>query len=687
MKILVVDDIEANVYQLQVLLGASGYTVETAPNGAVALAHARLSPPDLIITDILMPVMDGYSLCREWMRDEHLQKIPFVFYTATYVDEKDREFGLNLGAARFIVKPEEPENLLRMVTTLIAAKECGTPTNPPSPIQEEVVYLKGYSESLVRKLEDKNRDLEQLNRQLERDLADRKVAERQLREQNEVLSNAHEGVMIVDLSNRVTFWNRAAEELFGWPAAEAVGRSPEQLLGIDDPASMARLRAAVDQDGFWQGELQTKTRENRKLVVEARITLVKDEAGQPRARLNYLSDITEKKLLEEKFLHAQRLESIGMLAAGIAHDLNNILAPIVFAAPLLRESLSDPQDLKILNMLEQSAGRGSRLVKQILGFTHTAAGDFEAMQVRYLIRDVISVAEHTFPKAIQVEHRVPGELWTVRGNATQLHQVILNLCVNARDAMPQGGKLTLTASNCRLDAAQAETIPDARPGAWLVLEVSDTGTGIAPEIRDHIWQPFFTTKSAGQGTGLGLSTVRGIVAGHHGFIELRTEVGRGTTFRVFLPALETEAPQYSSASPFTGTEGNGELIVVVDDDPAIRAVISAILGRNGYRVVTCGDGVEAVAVCALRGSDVALVVTDVDMPRLGGVALARTLLHERPDLRVLAISGLARNVVSDPEASPGIAHAFLLKPFKPGDLLGAVHRLLHAVEKPTPSVN
>lgn len=683
MKILVVDDIEANVYQLQFLLGAKGYAVDTAANGAVAMEKARQSPPDLIVTDILMPVMDGYSLCRAWMLDERLKSIPLVFYTATYIDEKDREFGLSLGAVQFIIKPEEPENLLRMIETLLANRAHGKPTDQRTAIQEEVVYLKGYSESLVRKLEDKNQDLAQANRQLERDLAERKVAERQLREQNEILSNAHEAVVIVSLANQVTFWNRAAEEIFGWNSADALGRPPEQLLGIDPPGALSALRAAVEKDGFWRGELRSSTRDGRKLVVEGRITLVKDETGQPRARLNFFSDITEKKLLEEKFLHAQRLESIGMLASGIAHDLNNILAPIVFAAPLLRESLSAPHDLKILDMLEQSAVRGSGLVRQILGFAHSAAGELGTVQVQHLAHDIISVAEQTFPKSIGIQHHIAADLWTVPGNATQIHQVLLNLCVNARDAMPQGGTLSLTVSNRRLEAAEAAAIPGGRPGAWLVLEVADTGTGMSPEVLKCIWQPFFTTKGLGKGTGLGLSTVRGIVAGHRGFIELHSEVGRGTTFRVFLPALENESPRHRTASPFASTQGQGELILVVDDDAAIREIISAILGRNGYRVVCCGDGVEAVTLFGLRGAEVSLVVTDFDMPRLGGQALAKTLLRERPDLRLLSISGLSRSVTkeSDAVAAPGMAHAFLLKPFKPEALLGAVNQLLHPAEK------
>jgi len=387
--------------------------------------------------------------------------------------------------------------------------------------------------------------------------------------------------MIENLAKEITLWNRGAEEIFGWTAAEALGQSPEKLLGVDSHDALSALRVAVERDGYWNGEIQLKNREGRNLIVDSRTTFVRDEAGRPRARLSFFADITEKKLFEEKFLHAQRIESIGMLASGIAHDLNNVLAPIMFAAPLLRESLSTPRDLRILDTFKQCAERGTGLVKQILGFVHSTAGDTQPTQVKHIARDIINIIEETFPKSIELQQTIPSDLWPVLGNATQIHQVLLNLCVNARDAMPQGGTLRVTAANRRLNAAEADAIPGARPGAWLVLEVADTGTGIPPEVLERIWTPFFTTKGIGKGTGLGLSTIRGIVVNHHGFTELHTKVGRGTTFRVFLPAVESESPQTISASPFDMPDGHGELILLVDDDTAIRDIGTAILEKHG----------------------------------------------------------------------------------------------------------
>jgi CheY-like chemotaxis protein len=367
-----------------------------------------------------------------------------------------------------------------------------------------------------------------------------------------------------------------------------------------------------------------------------------------------------------------------MLAAGIAHDLNNMLAPILFAAPLLRGSLTAPRDLRILDTVERSAVRGAGLVKQILGFVRTTSGEFRPTQVKHLARDLIGVIEETFPKSIQLDHHVPSNLWTVKCNSTQIHQVLLNLCVNARDAMPNGGTLRLALANCPLDAAEAAGIPGTRPGPWLMIEVGDNGTGIPPEVLEHIWTPFYTTKPPDKGTGLGLTTVRSIVASHGGGITLQTVPGQGTTFRIYLPADEVDPPtDHAEAGP--ASRGHGELVLVVDDDAAIRQLVALVLERHGYRIMACADGLEAIERFSELGEEVSVLVTDVDMPRLGGVALAQSLLPKYPRLRIVAMSGLSRSPtgVSDVPAIQSLAHVFLSKPFTGENLLKAVHGLLY----------
>jgi two-component system cell cycle sensor histidine kinase/response regulator CckA len=389
-------------------------------------------------------------------------------------------------------------------------------------------------------------------------------------------------------------------------------------------------------------------------------------------------DADAKKRLEEKFLRTQRLESIGMLASGIAHDLNNVLAPIILAAPVLREHATNPEDLRIITSLEKSAERGVELVRQILSFAHGAANSQQVVQIQHLMKDALSVTNDTFPKNIRVIENIPANLWPIMADPTQIHQVILNLCVNARDAMEGGGTLSIGAENCLLDDVSARKIEGAHAGAWTVLYVEDSGTGIPSDTLTHIWEPFFTTKGEGKGTGLGLSTVRSIVVNHNGFITLKTQPGRGTTFRVYLPAADVpnKVGTLDSVAP-RGDRGNGELVLVVDDEPQIRDITAAMLTRNGYRVLTASDGAEAVALFATRSGEISVLITDLIMPNLDGAALANIALHLNPRIKVLAMSGLSSAGRSGKTERFG--GAFLFKPFKIQALLAAVSTLLHPV--------
>ena len=476
--------------------------------------------------------------------------------------------------------------------------------------------------------------------------------------------------------------NDSAVLHYGYTSEEFLAMTLKDIRVVDDIPALEAAVATLDDSGRPR---EARHRIKNGSVIRVEVVTRRIDYDGHHAELALLSDITEKKLLEEKFLHAQRLESVGMLAAGIAHDLNNVLAPIVFAAPMLRVNMSDPSDLKILTTLEQSAARGAGLVKQILGFVQTGSSEFRPVQVKHIARDVVSVIEETFPKNIQCEQHIPSDLWPVAGSATQIHQVLLNLCVNARDAMPQGGVLRVAAANRQLDAAQAAAISGALPGAWLVLEVSDTGTGIPPDLLEQIWTPFFSTKAAGVGTGLGLSTVRGIVLRHQGFVELLTAVGQGSTFRVYLPAIKSAQTEASMVSPAASIRGQRELILVVEDEEPIRDIIVAIIEDHGYRAVGCADGVEALAFFNTQGEEIALVVTDVDMPRIGGLALSRALLQLRPDLPIIAMSGASRGFGNSSGLAEfqaqSLAQSCLRKPFVPHELLTAIHQLLHPSPK------
>jgi len=401
-----------------------------------------------------------------------------------------------------------------------------------------------------------------------------------------------------------------------------------------------------------------------------------------RRALNDAKMQREKLATEAQMLRVQRLENIGMLAAGIAHDFNNVLAPIMMGLPLIRSEIEDPRLQRLLTNMESSALRGAGLVRQILGFAHGVTGEPQLVQSKHLLNDLVEMLNQTFPKNIRIERDVPSNLWPLQVNPTQLHQVLLNLFVNARDAMPQGGTLRLAASNKRLEVIEAAAIRGARPGLYLCFEVSDTGTGIPPEVLERMWEPFFTTKGTGQGTGLGLSTVRGIVEDHEGAISVRTNPGKGTTFQIFLPA----SPGKETANPNTATvlipRGHGELILVVDDDVSVRDVTAATLTGHGYKVLAASDGTEALALFATRNLEVRAVVTDLDMPGLDGSTLAKVAHALNPSVRILIVSGSSD--VEDLQRRTPEFSEFLAKPFTADTLLVTITDLLLNCPKAAP---
>jgi two-component system cell cycle sensor histidine kinase/response regulator CckA len=379
--------------------------------------------------------------------------------------------------------------------------------------------------------------------------------------------------------------------------------------------------------------------------------------------------------VDEQVQRAHRLESIGMLASGIAHDLNNVLSPIILAAPLLKAYSSDPENTRLIDAMEKSAERGIALVQQILAFAHGTGIVQQRLHLGDLLNEAVTLTTGTFPKNISVIPEIPKNLWPVMADPTQIHQVLLNLCVNARDAMPAGGTLTIGAENCLLDTVTAAKVEGGRPGPWTVIYVEDTGCGISDASIPKIWEPFFSTKGPA-GTGLGLSTVRGIVSSHGGFVTLKTQAGYGTTFRVYLAAAEEPVQPVTSAQGRPSVKrGNGELVMVVDDEPQIREMTSAMLSRNGYRVLTARDGTEAVALFATKRNEISVVVTDLMIPHMDGVALTRVVQNLNPRVKVLAMSGLSSaGRVGSLKPFTG---AFLYKPFKVQALLEEIHNLIH----------
>jgi PAS domain S-box-containing protein len=396
----------------------------------------------------------------------------------------------------------------------------------------------------------------------------------------------------------------------------------------------------------------------------------------PSEGICFVIDLTERKKLEQQFLRAQRMESIGTLAGGVAHDLNNILSPIMMSIDLLKGMSENPQVTSILETIEVSAKRGAEIVRQVLSFARGMEGERIEVQPKHLLQDLQIIIKDTFPKKIRREISLPNHIWKILGDPTQLHQILLNLCLNARDAMPDGGTLTITVENVVLDEQYAAMHIEAKAGRYVCLNVTDSGTGIPPAILDKIFEPFFTTKDIGKGTGLGLSTVMAIAKSHDGFINAYSEPGKGTTFKVYLPAIEvsSEGRRETVALP-APPRGKGETILVVDDEASILTITSKTLEAFGYRTLIADDGAEAVALYAQHRDKIAVVLTDMAMPIMDGAATIRALRKINPAVKIIAASGLNANNETTKSSGDGVKY-FLTKPYTAGTLLQAMRAIL-----------
>jgi PAS domain S-box-containing protein len=503
---------------------------------------------------------------------------------------------------------------------------------------------------------------------------ERKRTEQKIREQAALLNITTDAILVRDLDSQILFWNKGAERLYGWTSAEALGQKANALLYKHDSTDFQTAQVILVNQGEWQGELHQVTKDKREIIVESRWTLMRDDRQTPKSILVVNTDITERKQLEAQFFRAQRMESIGTLASGIAHDLNNILTPMLAIAQLLQFQFPklDEQTRKMLKMIETDAKRGAALVKQVLSFARGIDGKHTTLQIKHLIWEIQQIAKETFPRSMEIYIETSRELWTVQGDATQLHQVLMNLCVNARDAMPDGGVLTISAENFWVDESYARINLDAKPGAYMVVTVSDTGTGIPSDIIDRIFEPFFTTKELGKGTGLGLSTVVGIVRSHGGFVNVTSTPGEGTQFKIFLPA--TNATELLVTNEPEVPSGNNELILVVDDEAMVRESSQMALEAYNYRVLTAANGIEAIALYTQRKEDISLVVIDMMMPLMDGTATIRALQNINSHVKIIAISGLISS--SQLTATNLGVQAFLTKPYTIKELVRTVNQEL-----------
>ncbi|MCL5020105.1 MAG: response regulator [Bacteroidetes bacterium] len=531
------------------------------------------------------------------------------------------------------------------------------------------------------------------------DVTERNEAVEKIREQAALLDASHDAISVLDLKTGIAFWNKGAEELYGWNVAEVFKANPQYApiedsengtevnwgagdlvltnLGFSDDAHRAALSSTL-AEGRWEGELSQKKRNGKEIIVLSRWTLIRDKAERPRSILIISTDITEQKALDLQYRRSQRMEILGKLASGIAHDFSNLLTPIGISLDSLSKKYArDKSTIRVLSLLESTVNKGSGVLKQILAFARGSETQRELIDPVVELEDIKRIIENTFPKTVSADLSVEKGCWLFLADKTQLHQVLMNLSINARDAMPKGGKLTIAAKSITIDRHYASMSGAARPGHYVLIEVTDTGTGIEKANIEKIFDPFFTTKDTGKGTGLGLSIVQGIVDGHGGFIEVESEINKGTTFRVYFPSVESEEPAVVAQHEGIPEPGKGELIIIADNDPAIREITETSLKANGYMVLAASDGSEVVALFAKNFDNVALVITDMSMPIMDGVATIRALRKLKPDSKIIATTTFMDDIHNYDSIDSTVV--FLKKPYTARKLLHAISQTIQSV--------
>jgi len=522
-----------------------------------------------------------------------------------------------------------------------------------------------------------------------RDITDRKEAERRIREQAQLLDKARDAILAHDMDGRIVYWNKSAERLTGWSKDEILGKwAHDCLYDPEEQDKLQQCHETMMEEGEWTGELRMHTKDDEERIVESRWSLVRDSAGEPKHVLVINTDITERKRLESQFLRSQRMESLGRLVGGIAHDLGNLLVPITLGVKVLQRRVGETDDKvdRTLSMIQKSAERGSDMVEQVLAFARGVEGERVALQPDAIVEEVEEMTEETFPEDIEVRTHADDDLHPVVGDATQIQQVLMNLCVNARDAMPNGGTLSIDVRNVDFSEEDARRNIDAEPGPYVRIKVQDTGTGMPDDVVDKIFEPFFSTKEEGEGTGLGLSTAYSIIQSHDGFLDVESEEGVGTTFWIYLPVAEdaevSEAPSTGDgaveAEP-TLPDGDGRRVLVVDDEEFVLESAQQTLESVGYEVRTALDAAAALRVVDKDDAPIDLVITDLRMPGMSGLELIRTLRDRHPDLPIVAASGVADGRTD--EALDAGAQTFLAKPFTAEKLEGALQEALRSTEQ------
>lgn len=624
-RILIVDDDPIILRVLSNVLAPEGYEIDTASDGKEALNKIPEFEPDLILLDVMLPEMDGFAVCRQLRADDRFGDVPVVFITALD-DQKSRLQGIEAGADEFLNKPINPVELKARART--------------------ITQLRRFR---------------------------RMVGERSRFEK--IIELAPQGILVVDVDANIRLSNAAMRDLLKVPDETSirlhkvfhfVPREYREQMG----RNLESLLTAGSEAISFETELLRE--DGRRFPAEITAGYFPWEK-QPCVQF-FVRNVEDKKQMEAQFLRMQRMQSIGTLAGGIAHDLNNALTPILVASHLAKGQLQDHKALRLVETIEKSATRGKDIIKQILAFARGVEGERRLVQLKYVVKEIEKILMETLAPSIEVLTSIGESPTPIIGDATQLHQVLMNLAVNARDAMPDGGKLEITLENEQLDSAQAHKLELPAAGAYVRLTVEDSGSGIDPEILHQVFEPFFTTKDVGKGTGLGLSSVIGIVKSHGGGVSIHSEHGKGTRFDVFLPAAQAGGAEMDSYETTFIRKGRGELVLVIDDEEAIREMVEASLRHYGYDVITTPNGEQGYEQFCADPSRISAIITDYLMPGLHGEELVEKLRAADPDARIIVMTGYGEmSRVMDVAEKNNVR--YLIKPFTVEAMLESLHRV------------
>ncbi len=696
MRILSVDDNAENRYLIEAVGRAHGFEVSSAHDGLAALEELGRQSFDLIVSDVLMPGMDGFQLCHEVKNRERTRHIPFIFYTATYTARQDEDLGLSLGASRYVLKPVAPADFVAIIEDVLGEAQRGETAVPEVEPRAAGDYLKAYNSRLFRKLDRKIEQLEvarsglqELLEARDREIAERKRAEVERERMEGALRQSEERfrraileapipITIHAEGGRIIQMNRAWQEQSGYSAAE--------LSTTDDWVEKAHAGLAPNEkedvrklygpeSGTDRCELPIRTASGELRTWVFSSAPLGPMPDGSRMVITMAMDFTERRTLERQLAQAQKMEAIGQLAGGVAHDFNNLLTVISGYSDLLLKSLAemDPAARQVKE-IAQAADRAAALTRRLLAFSREQILEPANVDINAVVRESASLLRRLIGEDVEIRIALADEEMRALVDTGQLVQVIMNLAVNARDAMPAGGILTIETAATDFGPEYAQAHPAVAAGPYVQLAISDTGTGMDRATLARIFEPFFTTKGPGAGTGLGLSTVYGIVKQSNGHVSVYSEPGRGTSFRVFLPRVFEGAAAEAVAPPPARSAGT-ETVLVVEDEPALRTLIREILRRAGYRVIDAANGSEALLACERSSAGIALMITDLVMPGMNGCELAQRLAPLRPEMKVLYMSGYGSHAALASGVLVGHEH-FIQKPFTPGALAEKVRYAL-----------